>query len=275
MICASVWIVPLTTGILGWRWNVYEPVTGNWCWIGSDHESLRYALTHGWRFGIIIISFWIYVFVFTFMHRQLKGHSFSSTSYSSYDDIPYESSEELTADGDSIELESGQMNIFQASNQSPNPQPKEGPAAESPLPPRRHRRGMSSFSFTAPGRNPTSIPPTASEFQQIALADDKRELDNNPSSFRLRRTATKVDRDVWQMVLLNLYPVTYFLLWVPGLANRIAEANDHPVRALSIMQCSTQYIGLANAAVYMYKEHRKDIRDWSRRMRRVPSEDKR
>ena len=207
------------------------------------------------------------------MHRQLKGRTFSNTSYSSYDDIPYEFSEVPPAVRDSVALESGQMNIFQASNQSPDPQTGKGPTTEASLPPRRHRRGTSSFSFTSPGRNPPFIPPIASDFQQIALADDKRELDNNPSSFRLRRTATKVDRDVWQMVLLNLYPVTYLLLWLPGLANRIAEANDHPVRTLFIMQCSTQYIGLANASVYMYKEHRKDIRDWFGRMKRVPSED--
>lgn len=197
------------------------------------------------------------------MHRRLKGHSYSSTSYSSYDNISHGSSDGVR---DSIALEGGQVNIFQASNQNPDPQTRKETTIESLPPPRRHRRGMSSFSFTAPGRNPTFIPPIASDFQQVELTHDERVVETNPSGLRKRRTATKVDRDVWQMVLLNLYPMTYLLLWIPGLANRIAEANDHPVRALFIMQCSTQYIGLANACVYMYKEHRKDIRDWLKRM---------
>jgi hypothetical protein len=57
------------------------------------------------------------------------------------------------------------------------------------------------------------------------------------------------------MLFLNMYPVTYLILWIPGIANRIAEAMGHEIRALVIMQSSTQFIGLVNAGVYFYKEH--------------------
>lgn len=72
----------------------------------------------------------------------------------------------------------------------------------------------------------------------------------------------KVDRDIWKMLLLNMYPITYLLLWIPGIANRVAEGMGHQVRVLVILQSSTQFIGLANASVYMYKEHRRDFREW-------------
>lgn len=72
----------------------------------------------------------------------------------------------------------------------------------------------------------------------------------------------KVDREIWRMLLLNMYPVTYLILWIPGIANRIAEGMGHQVRVLVILQSSTQFIGLANASVYVYKEHRRDIKEW-------------
>lgn len=71
-----------------------------------------------------------------------------------------------------------------------------------------------------------------------------------------------MDREVWKIVLLNMYPVTYLILWLPGIANRIAEGMGHDVRWLVILQSSTQFIGLANAIVYLYKEHRRDVREW-------------
>ncbi|KZM25619.1 integral component of membrane [Ascochyta rabiei] len=72
----------------------------------------------------------------------------------------------------------------------------------------------------------------------------------------------KFDREIWKMLLLNMYPVTYLILWLPGISNRIAEGMGHDIRTLVILQSSTQFIGLANATVYIYKEHRRDIREW-------------
>lgn len=56
--------------------------------------------------------------------------------------------------------------------------------------------------------------------------------------------------------LLSGYPLFYVVLWLPGIANRIAEATGHPVRALAIMQASTAYIGFANAATFGWNEVR-------------------
>jgi hypothetical protein len=82
----------------------------------------------------------------------------------------------------------------------------------------------------------------------------------------------KVEREIKKMLLLNAYPILYVILWLPGILNRLLEAAGHPSYALSILQCSTQYIGLANAITYGFNEHlktslRKDFVKWWRARR--------
>ena len=55
-------------------------------------------------------------------------------------------------------------------------------------------------------------------------------------------------------MLLNAYPVFYILLWIPGIANRIAEATGHEVYVLEVLQASTQLIGFANALTFGWNE---------------------
>lgn len=54
------------------------------------------------------------------------------------------------------------------------------------------------------------------------------------------------------MLLLNGYPVMYIVLWIPGLTNRILEASGRPSSSevLAALQCSTQFVGFANAVTY-------------------------
>ena len=70
------------------------------------------------------------------------------------------------------------------------------------------------------------------------------------NSDNARRNEAMVKRTL----LLNAYPIAYILLWIPGIANRFAEASGHTSRALAIMQCSTQFVGLANAITYGINE---------------------
>lgn len=59
-----------------------KPVSGNWCWISSEKTNLRYALGHGWRFGIIIITILIYIYVFVYMRKRLSYLQETSRTYS-------------------------------------------------------------------------------------------------------------------------------------------------------------------------------------------------
>ncbi|KAL1620559.1 hypothetical protein SLS56_009585 [Neofusicoccum ribis] len=240
MICLSIWVVPLITSSTALGLNVIEPVSGNWCWIAQDHKWLRYALGHGWRFAIIIITFCIYIYVFLYMHQRLKLRDTSGRSYSF----------DYGKDTNGFE-----MNFWLANNgpvnangrTTPNPGDRDD---DFPLPPPK------AFSAGLPHARPKS--PTTVEAEEKLIPAPR---------IRIRQT-TNIDKDVWRMVLLNMYPVTYLILWLPGIANRIAESTGNYNHALGILQSSTQYIGFANACVYGFKEHWEDIRLWWVRMRR-------
>jgi len=68
-----------------------------------------------------------------------------------------------------------------------------------------------------------------------------------------------VEYEIKKMLLLNAYPVLYIILWLPGILNRLVEAAGSSSYPLTILQCSTQYIGLANAITYGFNEHLKTM----------------
>lgn len=57
-----------------------------------------------------------------------------------------------------------------------------------------------------------------------------------------------------KMLLLNGYPLGYIILWIPGIANRLAESVGHSPPWLNALQACTQYIGLINALTYGISE---------------------
>ncbi|GAB7345805.1 hypothetical protein MBLNU457_4066t2 [Dothideomycetes sp. NU457] len=57
-----------------------------------------------------------------------------------------------------------------------------------------------------------------------------------------------------RLMILKAYPILYIVLWLPGIANRIAEATGHPTRALQILQASTQFIGFADSVTYLIQD---------------------
>ncbi|KAK2026591.1 hypothetical protein LX32DRAFT_641722 [Colletotrichum zoysiae] len=72
-ICLSIWIVPIATSVAATVMGTIKPVSGNWCWITQDRTDLRYALTHGWRFGIIFTTIIIYMYVWWFLGRHFRS----------------------------------------------------------------------------------------------------------------------------------------------------------------------------------------------------------
>ncbi|KAK1714589.1 G protein-coupled glucose receptor regulating Gpa2-domain-containing protein [Colletotrichum acutatum] len=72
MICLSVWVIPLITSTTATLMGTMKPVSGNWCWITRERPDLRYALTHGWRFGIIFTTILIYLYVWWYLGRHFR-----------------------------------------------------------------------------------------------------------------------------------------------------------------------------------------------------------
>ena len=65
--------------------------------------------------------------------------------------------------------------------------------------------------------------------------------------------------EIQKAMLLTAYPMYYIILWIPGIANRLAEATGHPVRVLAILQASTKFIGFANAISFGWNEIRDEF----------------
>ena len=65
--------------------------------------------------------------------------------------------------------------------------------------------------------------------------------------------------EIQKAMLLTAYPMYYIILWIPGIANRLAEATAHPVRVLAILQASTKFIGFANAISFGWNEIRDEF----------------
>ena len=293
LICLSIWIVPLCTsicaqcnisradtdshsGIFAWTKHYYGPVSGNWCWIESKYLRQRYTLNHGWRFAIFLISLCTYIYVFIYMSRRLRPQNLSNLSSSIPDELGYENLDSKTRD-DAVLAGCGATPRISLDAVEERPTTGQGK--------KTHRRAVSSFSFARKLQVDTALEPThdahhtanideiTSPEETHVLVDLEKALPPAPveppiTALPVRRAATrpdnkmKVDREIWKMLLLNMYPITYLILWLPGVANRIAEGMGHEVRVLVILQSSTQFIGLANATVYLYKEHRRDVREW-------------
>lgn len=299
----------MDTGLYALFKGYLGPVSGNWCWITSNHARQRYTLTHGWRFAILIITLCTYVFVFIYMSRRLKPQDLSRTTITTIDediDDPIEMRRAprrrdvavlsgCSTPPVSVHIPDHQARLSLHLNPSPRPATNGGlstwdlePSASpnttpntSPSLPR-----SSSFESANPIFSPTDYekpfpwlpPPTTTTTKTPTItttcpypdSDPDPNPDPDPEKQQQRqqqlsttsKAKAKIDREIWRMILLNMYPVTYFILWLPGIANRVAEAMDHPVKALVILQSSTQYIGLANACVYFYKEHARDLRRW-------------
>ncbi|KKY31807.1 putative glucose receptor git3 [Diaporthe ampelina] len=63
IICLSTWAVPIITSTTALAMGAMSPVSGNWCWITAERTDLRYALTHGWRIAIILLTVLLYAYI--------------------------------------------------------------------------------------------------------------------------------------------------------------------------------------------------------------------
>ncbi|KAI8932375.1 hypothetical protein NX059_010564 [Plenodomus lindquistii] len=278
LICISIWIIPLCTSMIALAKKFYGPVSGNWCWIEKRYVRERYMLNHGWRIGIFFISLCTYAYVFVYMVRRIRPKNLASLSASSFDsfeqrfNMGYDPQAERERSKSAPERPSGGIRMDPVSRESGNV-PDWGAGfsfargLQLDIKDSAYDRPSNTHQGTdaSAGYDIERLPPLNKEFGPEP--DMKlRDLPSSPTDAPLERSATKsaqkIDREIWRMLLLNMYPVTYLILWLPGMLNRMMEALGYNVHALAIMQSSTQFIGFANATVYIYQEHRKDIRGW-------------
>ncbi|ORY05391.1 G protein-coupled glucose receptor regulating Gpa2-domain-containing protein [Clohesyomyces aquaticus] len=241
LVCVAIWVVPLCTSIYASFHHYYGPVSGNWCWIESRFQSQRYILTHGWRFAILAITLCTYIFVFVYMSRRLRPQNLVNLTSCGPNELEihgvrkpsreYRFRSTKVADGESDERKAN--------------------VADGNTALRYHKR-RSSFSFAgrytslkntqitqsnlstdvADSRTKTAQEPFSNfmadlEFRQVPDANEF----NNQTHRRYTDASiqkAKVDCDIWRMMLLNIYPVTYLILWLPGIAKSYRRGNGIP-----------------------------------------------
>lgn len=78
------------------------------------------------------------------------------------------------------------------------------------------------------------------------------------------RDVAKNDREIRRMLLLNAYPLAYFILSLPWMVNCFIEAQgqeSHYQRAMHVLLGLPQYLGLVNAIIF-------SVNEWVKNMRR-------
>lgn len=286
MICMSVWIVPLTTATIATAMGIMVPVSGNWCWISSDHSNIRYALTHGWRIGIIFVTAGIYLYIWWYMNRHFRTMvtTFSSELSNSTQASrrkrkgfkmmkdkgdPEETGTEMTAVSNSgLPQFAGDWKVtspdaayvrdsLDRDLEHGDEIGRELPADATATP----KAGHDSTDYNNFLRPPPAFP-----------ASGPVGLDTVASEFPHRKESRKVEYEIKRMMLLNAYPIMYVLLWIPGLVNRLMEATGHTSdsRALAALQASSQFVGLANALTYGFNRAlRGKVKLWWRERQRA------
>lgn len=224
LICALIWVVPLTTGTIALATDNIEPVTGNWCWISRDPLYLRYVLAHGWRFAIFVIVAGLYVAIFLHVRRRLSQRNRTPTLNRAYSFSMYADSASVT------NVSMIHNELIRGKNATPT-MPREAVTRASSE--RNKETGL--------------------EAAQDAKQTAQQRLGVRPR-VRVLHSST-LDHDTKHWLLLSLFPLAYIVVWIPGMANRFAELVGYQADWLIALQATTQLTGLVNALVYGFREH--------------------
>lgn len=246
--CLSIWVIPTITATAATALGEMTVVTGNWCWISAQRTDLRYGLTHGWRFAIILTTISIYVYVYWYLSRHFKSLAMPFTfTYRGQGEVADSSGLEAQEDDDEARLHQRGCSLETSTCHT---YVESDPSIELG----RHPIGSgvrvqhdivlhSQRRADGPGR-PLRYPAGS---QNAIVAKQA-----SPTQQYMRNKSRQTERDIKRMLLLNGYPIMYIILWIPGIANRIMEATGRTsnTEALNILQCSTQFVGFANALTY-------------------------
>ncbi|KEY73088.1 hypothetical protein S7711_09586 [Stachybotrys chartarum IBT 7711] len=224
LICLAAWIPGFITGTVGLLEGSYGYVSGNWCWIRSSRLDLRYGLSHGWRIGIFVITIAIYTYIYFRLKRVFKTIRSVSTVSQSRTKPERRATLHPDPDNDTQKiLVTHSVSVSHEMQDFPN--------------------GSDTSNQNNEFHGESSMHSTAAAEENIGTSSAPFEASRIPAAPNIKK-----------MMLMNGYPLAYIILWIPGIANRLAESVGQSPRWLSAMQASTQYIGLINALTYSLSE---------------------
>jgi hypothetical protein len=211
-----------TIGSVGLGLNSYGYVSGNWCWIRAKRLDLRYGLSHGPRIAIFFITIVIYTYIYIKLKRVFKNlRSITATT-----EIRTAQDHQSTAP---IDINDDTRKILVNHSVSVSHEMNDMPRTPD-----------------SPDQNSINVEGAAQPTVTIQATA------NNRDTFQASRMAAAPN--LRKMLLMNGYPIAYIILWIPGIANRLAESVGQSPRWLTALQACTQYIGLINAITYGMSE---------------------
>ncbi|KAK2601769.1 hypothetical protein QQS21_004653 [Conoideocrella luteorostrata] len=243
LMCAAPWIPGLITGSIGLGLGAYGHVSGNWCWIRPDRLYLRYALTHAWRIAIFIATLVIYTFIYlrlrkVFNEIRLSQAASWSTSLGLQNQ---EATTPMPSDTQSTEASRPRF----GPNNTQDPLKRSIDSLEIASADMPQGSGMPKFSHNDFATRTDTIPHHAQNIENI-----ERPSYNEQEHFSILPARPNLKK----VLLMNGYPIAYIILWIPGIANRLAESAGISSRWLQALQASTQFIGFVNALTYGMNE---------------------
>ncbi|CAH0020295.1 unnamed protein product [Clonostachys rhizophaga] len=222
LVCVAAWVPALITSHVALGLNAYGYVSGNWCWIKASRVDLRYGLTHGWRLFIFFATIIIYSYIYIRLQQTFKSlRTFGGTTNTqpSRDvggNLGSDTEHILVSHDITVthELQDTSQSRFHGLHNNSSQ------GIKSPT--------DNSFEVSRPTLESVSGPHYASHMP--------------------------APPNVKKMLLMNGYPLAYIILWIPGIANRLAESTGQSPRWLKALQASTQYVGLVNSLTYGISE---------------------
>lgn len=218
-------------GGIGLFLGKYGPASSNWCWIQPKPVHLRYVLTHGWRFAIIVavLTMCVYIQIYIRRHTRMMDHAVKSEEVQGWKEATRANLKEKFENSD-IEMQNNASHVT-----SPAPS------------------GPSKLTYETGA--PVSTNPKAQTRRLERIRSTLYKSDIDPQEEAMVRTQAKNQQlTIQRAMLLHAYPIFYIILWIPGLAMRVTQATGGTSRVLEYMQSSTQFIGFANALTFGWNE---------------------
>ncbi|KAF2153568.1 hypothetical protein K461DRAFT_224476 [Myriangium duriaei CBS 260.36] len=219
MATIGIWTFPLISSSTVAGLHAFGPVSGNWCWIVPQRNDLRYGLAHGIRYAIIVATVILYGIVFRIVREKLASTIGSSTGqYGAQSNIHIATIQGGGEEPTPIESEIEMANLI-------------------------NKQTMVTISVDQKSKDEEKAvrPGISSQRRNATMSTDN-------SAKKLRK---QNKQNVARIMLMKAYPFAYVLLWLPGIANRLAELAGHPQQVLVILQASTQFIGFVDAVLYI------------------------
>ncbi|GAM88211.1 hypothetical protein ANO11243_062420 [Dothideomycetidae sp. 11243] len=227
---AAVWTFPIVSSTVIISRHAFGPVSGNWCWIIPEKNNLRYGLGHGIRFAVIIATIIIYGIVFRIVREKLASSLQSSQKlYGTTTNTHVAAIHGGRTGGEGSATETVAENDIEMANLINKSTLVTISVDQKRL---QDEAQMS--------RN--ALPPT----QKMG-----RVAPSSPTQTSAKKLRVQNRQNVARIMLMRAYPFSYVLLWLPGIANRLAELAGHPMQWLVISQASTQFIGLVDSVLYV------------------------